>query len=110
MRSYPAGCSDAVFEAAIDYGAEVGLYNNDTSRVLQFSRAELIETAHTRKPEFNIGEGKDMVTIRARHFGDKNLPVRIRGRRGSLSQKSTTFLFIYPMPNCQRPRGLFPAA
>jgi methylamine--corrinoid protein Co-methyltransferase len=78
----PPDVADAVFEAAIDYGAEVGLYNNDTSRVLQFSRAELIETAHTRKPEFNIGEGKDMVTIRARHFGDKSLPVRMPGPAG----------------------------
>lgn len=78
----PPDVADAVFEAAIDFGAEVGLYNQDTSRVLQFSREELIETANTRKAEFNIGEGKDMVTIRARRFGDKNLPVRMPGPAG----------------------------
>lgn len=74
--------ADAVFEAAIDFAAEIGLYNVDTNRVLQFSRAEITDTITTRKAEFTIGEGKDRVTVRARSFGDKRLPVRLPGPAG----------------------------
>jgi len=78
----PPDLADAIFEAALDFAAEIGLYNVDTHRVLQFSRAEIIDTITTRKKEFNLGEGPDMVTVKARRFGDKTLPVRMPGPAG----------------------------
>jgi len=74
--------ADAIFEAAIDFAADIGLYNVDTKRVLQFSRDEIIDTITTRKQKFTIGEGRDMVTVRARSFGDKHFAGKDAGAGG----------------------------
>ncbi|MBI2866258.1 MAG: monomethylamine:corrinoid methyltransferase, partial [Chloroflexi bacterium] len=66
--------ADAIFEAGVDFLAEVGLYHMDTRRVLQFSREEVLAVAQGTPPEQTLGLGQDWMTIRARKPEDSRPP------------------------------------
>ncbi|MBI2866260.1 MAG: monomethylamine:corrinoid methyltransferase [Chloroflexi bacterium] len=66
--------ASAIFDAGVDLLAEVGLYNTDTQRTLNFSREEALQVAEDTPQEETLGLGKDWLTIRARKPGDRRPP------------------------------------
>jgi methylamine--corrinoid protein Co-methyltransferase len=58
--------ADAVFEAAVDFFAEVGAYCSDTSRVMEFTREEILQAAAKAPSESVFGEGPDRKVMRSR--------------------------------------------
>ncbi|MBI2866259.1 MAG: monomethylamine:corrinoid methyltransferase [Chloroflexi bacterium] len=66
--------TDAVFDAGVDLLAEVGLYNIDTQRVVNFSQEEILKVAEDTSNEQTLGLGQDWVTVRARKPEDKRPP------------------------------------
>lgn len=78
--------ADLVFQAAVDFLVEVGVYNNDTQRVIQWSREEVLELAADYKNNprvFTLGKGEDEITIRPRTSQDTWAPV-IMGAGGPI--------------------------
>ncbi len=74
---------DAIFDAGVELLSSVGLYNMDSSRVLEFTKEEIIQTAKTRKNKITLGEGKNTVTFKARTVGDSLPPGCIPGPAGN---------------------------
>lgn len=65
--------ADRVFQAGVDLLAEVGLYNKDTVRVIQFDRAELAQIAREIRDgprQQSFGRSKDEVVIKYRRPED----------------------------------------
>ncbi len=58
------GLADAVWQAAREFFVEVGVYNQDTHRVMYFSEDEVDEALYTAPSSYRVGEGRD-----ARVFG-----------------------------------------
>jgi hypothetical protein len=58
--------ADRVFEAAVDFFEKVGAYCPDTSRVMQFTREEILQAAANAPSESVFGEGPDRKIMRAR--------------------------------------------
>ena len=59
---------EKVFQAAIDYLAERGIYCISNGRVINFTREEVLEAIAESPAEVVIGEGKDARTIRQRRI------------------------------------------
>jgi methylamine--corrinoid protein Co-methyltransferase len=58
--------ADTVFEAAVDFFAEAGAYCPDTSRVMEFTKEEILQAA-TKAPSSSVfGEGPDRGVMRSR--------------------------------------------
>ncbi|MBW1803552.1 MAG: monomethylamine:corrinoid methyltransferase [Deltaproteobacteria bacterium] len=74
--------ADAVFEAAVQLLIDVGLYNKDSQRVIQFSRDEILEIAKTRCHEITLGKGHDAVLVRERKPDSDFPPVIVTGPIG----------------------------
>ncbi|MBI2865754.1 MAG: monomethylamine:corrinoid methyltransferase [Chloroflexi bacterium] len=66
--------ASAIYDAGVDLLAEVGLYNTDTQRTIQFSREEILQVAEETPMEETLGLGKDQLTVRARKPGDGRPP------------------------------------
>ncbi len=80
--------ADCVFEAAVDLLVEVGLYNRDTQRVIQFSRDEVVQIAKDvwgGPREVTFGKGKQEVTIKYRTAEDPRPPTIWTGSVGIVS-------------------------
>lgn len=74
--------ADAVFQGGVDLLAELGVYNKDTYRVIEFTRQEVEQIAREawEGPRMEtIGQGKDRVVIRARTAEDPRPPVFFAG-------------------------------
>lgn len=70
--------ADKVFQAAVDFLSEVGVYNTDTQRVIQWSKEEVLEIAKDYKTDpkiFNIGFDEDEIEIRPRNSKDITPPI-----------------------------------
>jgi methylamine--corrinoid protein Co-methyltransferase len=86
--------ADTVFEAAIDLLAEVGLYNRDTQRVIQFNREEVVQIAKDvweGPREVSFGKGKDEAALIYRTHDDPRPPTIWMGSAG---MPSTEELYI----------------
>lgn len=70
--------ADRVFNAAVDYLAEIGLYHQDTQRVIKFTKNEILEMVKEYKDDpkkdVTFGSGKDEHTITPRNPGDGKRP------------------------------------
>jgi len=80
--------ADAVFEAGIDLLVEVGLYNRDTQRVIQFTRDEVVQIAKDvweGPREVSFGNGKDEAAVIYRTYEDPRPPTIWMGSAGMLS-------------------------
>jgi len=80
--------ADTVFEAGIDLLAEVGLYNRDTQRVIQFTRDEVVQIAkdYSEGPhEVSFGKGKDEAAVIHRTHEDPRPPTIWMGSAGMVS-------------------------
>jgi methylamine--corrinoid protein Co-methyltransferase len=66
---------DRVWEAALDFLEECGIYNTDTQRLIKFSRDEIETTLQAAPSEVTIGEGVDARVFRSRQVGDPQPPL-----------------------------------
>ncbi len=79
---------DAIFEAGIDLLVEVGLYNRDTQRVIQFARDEVVQIAKDvwgGPREVSFGKGKDEAAVIYRTHEDPRPPTIWMGSAGMVS-------------------------
>lgn len=74
--------ADKVFEAAVDLILNVGLYNIDTNRVLEFTKEEITHTINSRRNMIHLGEGTDTIHIKHRWPEDKEPIVMCSGPAG----------------------------
>jgi len=66
--------ADRVFQAAIDLLAETGVYCSDTSRVMEFSRDEILRAVEQAPREARFGEGREAKTMYGRSVDDPSRP------------------------------------
>jgi methylamine---corrinoid protein Co-methyltransferase len=62
--------ADAIYEGGLQLALEMGLMSVSTSRVIEFTEAELRQTLRFAPKELILGRDKDARTMRARTFGD----------------------------------------
>lgn len=62
--------ADRVFAAAIDLLAETGVYCSDTSRVMEFTRDEILRAVEQAPQEARFGEGREKKTMKGRAVDD----------------------------------------
>ena len=82
--------ADAVFNAGVDLLAEVGLYQLDTQRVIEYTRDEILELAAERKadPAFvTMGRGDDEVTLAYRTADEERPPTLYVGMAGAINEE-----------------------
>ena len=75
-------CGDAVYQAAVEFITRIGVYHQNTNRVIEFSTDEIVTTAKTRRDDIILGEGTDKVIVRARTMGDPRPPINLIGPTG----------------------------
>jgi methylamine--corrinoid protein Co-methyltransferase len=74
---------DAAFNAGLDLAELAGIYCVDTSRVIKFSREELLYALKAAPRELRIGWGKDQRTLQANVWGTTNHPFIWAGFSGA---------------------------
>lgn len=62
---------DSLFNAAVDFLSEMGVYCVSTNRVINFTEDEVREAARQVPSQLMIGEGRDAHVIRKRAIADK---------------------------------------
>lgn len=83
--------ADAIFKAGVEMLAEVGVYNIDTQRVIQWTTEEIQEmvTDYKENPRvLTLGKGKDTMTIKPRTGKDTWAPVLWTGAWPIFDQKT----------------------
>jgi methylamine--corrinoid protein Co-methyltransferase len=88
--------ADAVFGAAVELLADVGLYHLDTQRVIRFAREEIEETAREYREDpgnCTFGRGDDEVTIAFRTGADRR-PPRLCAGAGGVAEEDWFVAFI----------------
>ena len=74
--------ADAVFDAAVEFLATVGVYNRSTSHAIKWTEEEIREMAADYKAnprKFTVGAGAEQLTLTARKAGDGKTPVILAG-------------------------------
>lgn len=69
---------DAVFNAAVEFLAEVGVYNRSGSQVIKWTKEEILELVEDYKNNprtLTVGAGKEQHSITVRRPGDGRTPV-----------------------------------
>jgi methylamine--corrinoid protein Co-methyltransferase len=75
--------ADAAFQAGLDLAEEAGIFCIDTSRVIKFTREELLYGLKTAPRELHIGHGKDRRVLRASVAGEVIRPFIWAGFSGA---------------------------
>lgn len=70
---------DRVWEAAVEFLAECGIYSKDTGRVIQYTKEEILALTATVPSEILMGEGRDQVRCVARKPDSKNPCLNLGG-------------------------------
>ncbi len=65
--------ADDLYHAAVDFLAKVGVYCQDTNRVIQFTEAEIRDAVASAPGECLTGEGKDASVFRVRQPDDERM-------------------------------------
>ena len=87
--------ADAIFNAAVDLLAEVGLYHLSTQRVIKYTRDEIMAFVNERKENPGkavFGKGPDEMTIEYRTVDDPRPPTLYTGVGGAITEAE-----FYPM-------------
>ncbi len=71
---YDDALADTVFEAAVDFFSRVGAYCPDTSRVMKFTKDEILQAASEAPSESVFGEGPDRKIMRSRKPDEHSEP------------------------------------
>ncbi len=82
--------ADAVFQAAVDLIADVGLFHLDTLRVIEFSKEEIQAIADKQKQnpaKAVLGRGDDEMTISYRKGSDSRAPTLYPGIAGVITEE-----------------------
>jgi hypothetical protein len=82
--------ADAVFRAGVDLLAEIGLYQLDTQRVIEYTRDEILTLAAERRADparVTMGRGDDEVTLAYRTADEKRPPTLYVGAAGEISEE-----------------------
>jgi methylamine--corrinoid protein Co-methyltransferase len=82
--------ADAIFHAAVELLAEIGLYNLSTLRVVQYSQEEIFAFAEERKQNPGkavFGLGEDEMTIAFRKGSDPRPPTLYIGIAGAIEEE-----------------------
>ena len=66
--------ADNLFNAALEFMSQVGVYCQDTNRVIQFTRAEVLEAIKEAPGRCLAGEGKDAGVFGMRKPDDRKVP------------------------------------
>ncbi len=66
--------ADNLFEAAVDFLSQVGVYCQDTNRVIQFSKEEILDAVREAPGKCFVGEGKDAGVFGMRKPDDRKIP------------------------------------
>src|SRR5450759_4531548 len=66
--------ADAVWQAAREFFLEVGVYNQDTHRVMLFSEEEIGEALYCTPSSYVVGEGRDSRVFGHRTVEDRRPP------------------------------------
>jgi len=66
--------ADVIFEAAVEFFSRVGAYCPDTSRVVQFSREEILQAVSKAPSMSTFGEGPDRKVMRSRKPDEHSEP------------------------------------
>lgn len=75
--------ADRVYEASVDFLARVGIYCQDTNRVIQFTEEEIRDVVARAPGECLTGEGKDASVFRVRQ-PDDGTPARCHVNWGTV--------------------------
>ncbi len=75
--------ADSVYEASVDFLARVGVYCQDTNRVIQFTEHEIRDAVGSAPGECLTGEGKDASVFRVRQPDDER-PARCHVNWGTV--------------------------
>ncbi len=68
------GAADNIFNAAVDFFNQVGVYCQDTNRVMQFTREEILEAVKKAPGRCLCGEGKEAGVFGMRRPDDRKRP------------------------------------
>jgi methylamine--corrinoid protein Co-methyltransferase len=74
---------EKLFKAGFDMLLEGGIFVTDTARVVKYTEDEIWDAINNPPHEFQLGWGKDTVTMRRRKVGDKRGPLIQGGPTGS---------------------------
>jgi hypothetical protein len=77
--------ADAVFHAAVDLLAEIGLYHMGTERVVKYTKEEIEQVARESRENpacVTLGKQPDRMTLRYRRGGDSWAPTNYAGPAG----------------------------
>jgi methylamine--corrinoid protein Co-methyltransferase len=81
--------ADSAFNAGMDLAVETGMFCTNTSRVIRFTREELLYGLRAAPRELTLGWGKDQRTIRANVWGILNRPFIWGGFSGAPLSEET---------------------
>jgi len=70
------------FEAAVEFLAESGVYNQSTGRVIRLTKEEILEAAAAMNKTVTVGSGKDAFTFEPRKPDSTVLPGVVAGNPG----------------------------
>jgi hypothetical protein len=90
--------ADAVFNAGVDLLAEIGLYQLDTQRVVEYTREEVLALAAermARPARVTLGRGDDEMTIAHRTCDDPRPPSVYVGAAGEISEEEFVPMMTY---------------
>ena len=66
--------ADNLFEAAVDFMSQVGVYCQDTNRIIQFSRDEILKVLKEAPGRCFVGEGKEAGVFGTRRPDEQKRP------------------------------------
>jgi len=66
--------ADHLYEAAVDFLSQVGVYCQDTNRIIQFTQAEILEAVREAPGKCFAGEGKEAGVFGMREPDDRKAP------------------------------------
>jgi len=72
--SYDDAAADNLYEAAVDFFNQVGVYCRDTSRIIQFARSEILGAVREARGHCFAGEGKEAGVFTMRGPVDRKIP------------------------------------
>ena len=69
------GLADRVWQAAVEFLADTGVFHQDTGRVIQFSKKEIEKIVREAPDQVTMGRGTDTVVEAYRSLDDKKAPL-----------------------------------
>lgn len=78
-----ADMTEKLFKAGFDMLLEAGVFVTDTQRIVKYTADEIWDSIRNPMPDFQLGTGRDAVTVRKREVGDKRGPIIQGGPTGS---------------------------